>query len=117
MRRAVVTGIVLAALASGCGGGSDGTGSRPGLDTGSQGPAATATPQASDGQLGGAVVARPGNLSLHGKVEKITGKSILPPSQKHALVAEDNCSNVDLQPTPQNLSTVSDAIFCLMNAM
>ena len=117
MRRVVLTGMVLAALASGCGGGSDATGGRPVATSGSQGPAATATPQASDGQLGGAVVARPGNLKVNGKVEKITGKSILPPSQKHALGAEDNCSNVDLQPTPQNLSTVSDAIFCLMNAM
>src|SRR4051812_301976 len=117
MRRVVVTGIVLTALASGCGGGSDGTGLRPPADSGSQGPATTATPQASDGRLGGAVVARPGNLQLHGKVEKITGKSILPPSQKHALGAEDNCTNVDVQPTAQNLPTVSDAVFCLMNAM
>src|SRR3954452_21474368 len=117
MRRAVVvTGIVLAALASGCGGGSDGTGSRP-IATGSQGSAATATPQASDGRLGGAVVARPGTLKTRGGVEKITGKSILPPSGKNALGAEDNCTNQDLQPTSQNLQTVSDAVFGLMNAM
>ena len=117
MRRAVATGIVLAALASGCGGGSDGTGSRPAAPSSSQGPAAAATPQASDGQLGGAVVARPGSLSLHGKVEKITGKSVLPPGKGNALGAEENCTDVDVQPTQQNLQHVSDVVFCLMNAM
>src|SRR3954454_22011572 len=117
MRRAVATGMVLAARASGCGGGSDGKGRPPAVDSGSQGSAATATPQASDGQLGGAVVARPGTLTLHGHVQKITGKSILPPSTKNALGAEEGCQDVDLQPTPQNLAHVSDVIFCLMNAM
>ena len=116
-RAVVVTGIVLVALASGCGGGSDGTGIRPAAKSDSQGSAATAMPQASDGQLGGAVVARPGTLTTRGHVEKITGKSVLPPSKRSALAAEDNCQNQDLQPTAQNLQTVSDAVFCLMNAL
>src|SRR5436190_5870704 len=117
MRRApLVTGIVLCALASGCGGGSDGSGA-PANSSRSQGPATAAAPQASDGRLGGAVVARPGTLQLHGKVERITGKSVLPPSTRNALGAEDNCTDVSVQPTAQNLQHVSDVVFCLMNAM
>src|SRR3954468_4606200 len=117
MRRAVVTGIVLIALASGCGGGSNGSGSHPSAGSRSQGPAAIATPQASDGRLGGAIVARPGTLELHGKVEKITGRSILPPNTKNALGAEENCTGVEAQPTAETLQQISDSIFCLMNAM
>src|SRR3954453_4871925 len=120
MRRAVLaTGIVLAALASGCGGGSDGLGSRPNANSGSQGPAAAAIPQASDGRLGGAVVARPGTTDDKGGAAKITGRSILPPPVpgKHGVGAEENCTDVDVQPTASNLAHVSDVIFCLMNAM
>src|SRR3954449_13474589 len=120
MRRAVLaTGIVLAALASGCGGGSDGLGSRPNANSGSQGPAAAAIPQASDGRLGGAVVARPGTTDDKGGAAKITGRSILPPpvSGKHGVGAEENCTDADVQPTASNLAHVSDAVFCLMNAM
>src|SRR3954447_14072761 len=120
MRRAVLpTGIVLAALASGCGGGSDGLGSRPNANSGSQGPAATAIPQASDGRLGGAVVARPGTTDDKGGAAKITGRSILPPpvSGKHGVGAEENCTDADVQPTASNLAHVSDVVFCLMNAM
>lgn len=79
MRRAVATGIVLAALAGGCGGGSDRLGGRPAAESSPQGPAATVTPQASDGRLGGAVVARPGRTDLNGGVERITSRSIEPP--------------------------------------
>src|SRR4051812_2963183 len=117
MRRAVVTGIVLVAAAGGCGGGSNGSGSHPSAGSRSQGPAAIATPQASDGRLGGAIVARPGTLELHGKVEKITGRSILPPNTKNALGAEENCTGVDAHPTAETLQQISDSIFCLMNAM
>jgi uncharacterized protein YkwD len=118
MRRAVATGMVLAALASGCGGGSDGTQIRPGGTSGSPGPAAAAPPQASDGQLGGAVVARPGTTETHGGVERITGKSVAtPPSAKSGVGAEENCADADMQPTAANLAHESDVIFCLMNAM
>lgn len=118
MRRAVVTGIVLAALASGCGGGSDRPGGRPAAGPSSQGPAAAVTPQASDGRLGGAVVARPGKTTRRGGIERITGKSVLPPPVSRGGVgAEDNCTDTEVQPTPQNLAYVSDVILCLMNAM
>ena len=109
--------MVLAALASGCGGGSDRSGDRPADLSSSQGPGATVTPQASDGQLGGAVVARPGIVESRGQVERITGKPFHPRSTNHGVGAEQSCSDVDVQPSPQNLAHVSDVIFCLMNAM
>src|SRR3954452_9867126 len=118
MRRVVVTGIVLAALASGCGAGSDRSGVRPATTDRSQGPAAAVTPQASDGRLGGAVVARPGGIETKGGVERITGEDLRAPKLPHGgVAAEDSCPDVDVQPSPQNLAHVSEVIFCLMNAM
>jgi uncharacterized protein YkwD len=67
--------------------------------------------------LGAAVVARPGETKVTGRVRRITGRSVLPPSTKHALGAEANCADADVQPTASNLSHVSEVIFCLMNAM
>jgi uncharacterized protein YkwD len=76
------------------------------------------TPQASDGRLGGAIVARPGTIERKGGVERITGKSVLPPPVPRGGVgAEDNCTDPEVQPTPQNLAHVADVLFCLMNAM
>jgi uncharacterized protein YkwD len=118
MRRMVATGIVLAVLASGCGAESDRSGVRPATTDRSQGPAAAVTPQASDGRLGGAVVARPGGTEVGGGGERITGKDIRPPKlPKGGVAAEDSCPDVDVQPSPQNLDHVSEVIFCLMNAM
>ena len=117
MRRAVATGIVMTALVSGCGGGSDRSGDRPGA-SGSQGPAATATQLAPDGRLGPAVVARPGNTEVSGRGRRITGGSILPPpSARRALGAEAGCADAELEPTAENLAQVSAVVFCLMNAM
>ena len=104
--------MVLAALASGCGGGSDRPAGRPADLSSSQGPGATVTPQASNGQLGGAVVARPGMVESRGHVEKITGKPFRQRSNGHAVGAEENCADADVQPSPQNLAHVSDVIFC-----
>jgi uncharacterized protein YkwD len=76
------------------------------------------TPQASDGRLGGAVVARPGKTTLRGGIERITGRSVLPPPVPRGGVgAEESCTDTVVQPTPQNLAHVSDVILCLMNAM
>jgi uncharacterized protein YkwD len=116
MRRAAVIGTVMVALASGCGSGSKGTVSAPAAGDGSTGPAAGA-PQVADGRLGAAVVARPGETKVTGRVHRITGRSVLPPSSKHALGAEANCADADIQPTAQNVPHVSDVVFCLMNAM
>src|SRR4051812_44870399 len=117
MRRgAVATAIVLAALATGCGGGSDRLGSGAATPPVSKGAGAAVKPQASDGRLGGAVVARPGTIKRHGGIERITGKSVLPPPVPNGGVgAEDTCADVDVQPTAQNLSHVADVVFCLMN--
>jgi uncharacterized protein YkwD len=115
MRRAVATGMVLTALASGCGGGSDRPAGRP---AGPSGSAATVTPQPSDGRLGGAVVARPDRTESIGGPERITARSVRPARPKGAGVgAEANCTDADVQPTPQNVAHVSDVVFCLMNAM
>jgi uncharacterized protein YkwD len=110
--------MAVAALASGCGGGSGAAGTPSAADAGSSGPAAAAAaPQVADGRLGAAVVARPGETKVTGRVRRITGRSVLPPSTKHALGAEANCADADVQPTANNLSHVSEVIFCLMNAM
>lgn len=120
MRRAVFAGMVLAALASGCGsGGSDGAGRPSAPQSGSPGSAATVTPQATDGRLGGAVVARPGLIRTLSPARRIEAADLRGRGGKAGvgIGAEAACADVDLQPTPQNLSRVSDAVFCLMNAM
>jgi uncharacterized protein YkwD len=116
IRRAALAGMAVAALASGCGGGSGAAGTPSAADSGSSGPAAAA-PRVADGRLGAAVLARPGETKVTGRVRRITGRSVLPPSAKHALGAEANCADADVQPTANNISHVSEVIFCLMNAM
>jgi uncharacterized protein YkwD len=104
------------AFASGCGG-TGGGGEKPAAGPASTGAAPVVTAQATDGRLGPAVVARPGKTTVTGRVRRITRDSVLPPSTKHALGAEANCADADVQPTTENLAHVSDVIFCLMNAM
>jgi uncharacterized protein YkwD len=112
MRPVLAAAVVTAAFVSGCGGGSD----RPPAEPGGGG--AVVKPAASDGRLGGALIARPGSLKLRGRVERITPKLLRPPAVVRGGVgAEDNCADVDVQPTAQNLAHVSDVILCLMNAM
>ena len=116
MRRYVIMGLALAALAAGCGGGSDGLGRRPAAHS-SQGAAKTASPAVMDGRLGDAVIARPGSTQVTGHVRRIKPADAIRKSAKQGLGAEANCQDADIDPTPANLAHVSDVIFCLMNAM
>jgi uncharacterized protein YkwD len=116
MRRFAIFVMAGTAFASGCGG-SGGGGGKSTAGPASTGATPAVTAQATDGRLGPAVVARPGKTTVTGRVRRITGRSVLPPSTKHALGAEANCADADVQPTPENLAHVSDVIFCLMNAM
>ena len=118
MRGAAAIGLAGLALATGCGGGSDGRGAPAANDTsGARRPATAATPQATDGRLGDAVVARPGLTKVTRHTRRIPGRAAMPPSGKHALGAEENCADADLQPDADNLAHESEVIFCLMNAM
>jgi uncharacterized protein YkwD len=74
-------------------------------------------PRATDGRLGDAVVARPGLTKVTGHTRRIPGRAALPPSRKHALGAEENCADADVQPDTGNVAHESEVIFCLMNAM
>src|SRR3954469_2755244 len=112
------TGIVLTALASGCGGGSGPPDGHRGADAAPPGAGALVRPPASDGRLVGAIVARPGMTRRRGGLERITGRSLLPPAGAQGGVgAEENCADADVEPTAQNLPHVADVLFCLMNAM
>ena len=116
-RRAVATGLAVAALATGCGGGSDRPGGRSVAEPGGQAPAASAKSGVTDGRLGTALVARPGHTEVTGSLRHLTARDARPPSARHALGAEANCEDADVQPTPDDLAHVSAVIFCLMNAM
>jgi uncharacterized protein YkwD len=117
MHRAALAAMAVAALASGCGGGSGPAGPPAAGHPGPSGAVAATGQQVADGRLGAAVVARPGETKVTGRARRITGRSVLPPSTRHALGAEANCADADVQPTAANLAHVSDVIFCLMNAM
>jgi uncharacterized protein YkwD len=55
---------------------------------------------------------------VKGGVERITGKDLrAPKAPRGGVGAEDDCPDVEVQPTPENLDHVSEVIFCLMNAM
>ena len=118
MRRAFIPAVLLvAAVATGCGGGSNRTAGHPAAQPGSHGAGATVTAVVSEGRLGGALIARPGKTLVRGHVEKFTGQVHLPPSKLHGVAAEDSCTDQTVEPTPDNLAHVGDVIFCLMNAM
>jgi uncharacterized protein YkwD len=117
MRGAGAIALTLAALATGCGGKSGQNEAAPGANKAKQAPGALVTPTATDGRLGPALIARPGQTKQTGRLRKLTPRLTLPPAIRNAIGAEANCADADIQPTVDNLAHVSDVIFCLMNAM
>ena len=71
-----------------------------------------------DGRLGGAVT----DSSADRERELSKGRRIDPsvlrpaPNAHEGIGAADQCANADIQPDPGNLSAVSDATLCLLNA-
>ena len=88
-------------------------------------PAATAAPGATgarpvltDGRLGGAYTAKPGEEKLLDRGGRRPSPSVAKPRPGRAGVgAEAACADGDLQPTPGNLDQVSAVVLCFMNAM
>src|SRR3954468_24183178 len=80
LRGLATTGILLTALARGCGGESGRPEGHRSADPASPGAGAPVRPPASNGRLAGAIVARPGMTKRRGGLERITGRSLLPPA-------------------------------------
>src|SRR3954454_11990533 len=109
MRSAVAIGLAVTAFAAGCGGGSDRSSDRPATSSPeSQGPAAAASPEVTDGRIGEAVVARPGTTRVTGRVRRIPPAAALPRSGRKAVGAEQNCRNTDIEATASTLATAND---------
>jgi uncharacterized protein YkwD len=119
MRRAAAAGLIVAALAAGCGGGSNGSANRSVSVPGGPAPVANGPGGATVGRLGPALVARPGHTKVTGNPRPLNARDAQRAAAraKRALGAEANCQDATVQPTPDNLAHVADVIFCLMNAM
>ena len=115
MRRLVVTSALAAALVSGCGGGDD-----PAPEPlPPAGASAARTPSAAtDGRIGGAYTATPGEERVLDKGGRRPRPGVAKPrAGRQGVGAESACPNGDLQPTAANLEQVSSVVLCFMNAM
>ena len=117
MKRCALTVVLLAAASlAGCGTTAD--------PTGPKAAGAPATPGApmsigvTDGRLGGAVTDSSGGRRRElAKARPIDPRVLRPaPNVREGVGAGDQCANADMLPDPGNLSAVSDATLCLLNA-
>jgi len=80
--------------------------------------AKVARPVLTDGRLGGAYTARPGQEEVLGRGGERPKPSVAKPRTDRAGVgAEARCPDGDLQPTGSNLDQVGTVVLCFMNAM
>jgi uncharacterized protein YkwD len=115
MKRAALAPVLLAAAAlAGCG--STGTG-------GASAPPPTAHVGAmsvgiTDGHLGGAVTDSSADRERElAKARRIDPRVLEPaPNLNEGVAGEEQCPNADMAPDASNLSAISDATFCLLNA-
>jgi uncharacterized protein YkwD len=115
MKRSALVPVVLAAASlAGCG--SAGTASTP--HTASGGRVGPMSIGITDGHLGGAVTDTSGGREQElSKGRRIDPRVLRPaPNLDEGVAGASDCANADLQPDAGNLSTISDATFCLLNA-
>ena len=114
MTRAALIPLLLAALGlAGCG--STGTPSTPSAPGARVGPMSIGI---TDGHLGGAITDTSGGREEElSKARRIDPRVLRPaPNLDEGIAGADDCANADLAPDGGNLSTISDATFCLLNA-
>jgi uncharacterized protein YkwD len=114
MTRAALIPVLLAALAlAGCG--STGTPSTPSAPGARVGPMSMGI---TDGHLGGAITDTSGGREEElSKARRIDPRVLRPaPNLNEGIAGADDCANADLAPDAGNLSAISDATFCLLNA-
>ena len=82
------------------------------------GAGAGVRPALTDGRLGGAFTARPGEETVLDRGGRRPKPDVAGPRSDRAGVgAEASCADGDLQPTPANLDRVGTVLLCFMNAM
>jgi uncharacterized protein YkwD len=114
MTRAALIPVLLAAIAlAGCG--STGTPSTPSAPGARVGPMSIGI---TDGHLGGAITDTSGGREQElSKARRIDPRILRPaPNLNEGVAGADDCANADLAPDASNLSAISDATFCLLNA-
>jgi uncharacterized protein YkwD len=116
MKRVALAAILAAASLTGCGSNADPAGPKA-----AGGPATPGSPLSvgiTDGRLGGAVT----DTDAKGERELARPRTIDPrdlhplPNVREGVGAGDQCANADLLPDGTNLSAISDATLCLLNA-
>jgi uncharacterized protein YkwD len=115
-RSALVPVILAAASLAGCGAGAGSDGPKPsGAPSTSGGPLSIGI---TDGRLGGALTDSSDDRERElSKARPIDPRGLRPaPNFREGVGAGDQCADADLLPDPGNLSAVSDATLCLLNA-
>ena len=116
MKRCALVAILAATTLAGCGSNQDPAGPKA-----VGGPATSGAPMSvgvTDGRLGGAITdtdsERERELS---RARPIDPRVLRPaPNVREGVAAGDQCANADMLPAASNLSAVSDATLCLLNA-
>lgn len=114
MRRIAIIGS-LALLVAGCGGGGSKQSSVPATTAPSGG--GTVKAEATKGLLVPALTLDNGKESVTGKVAPISPKEDRPTdAQTHGVAGAAACASASSDPAPSNLTTMSAAVLCLLNA-
>jgi uncharacterized protein YkwD len=117
MKRSALVPVILAAASlAGCGAGAGSDGPKPsGAPSTSGGPLSIGV---TDGRLGGALTDSSDDRERElSKARPIDPRGLRPaPNFREGVGAGDQCADADLLPDPGNLSAVSDATLCLLNA-
>jgi uncharacterized protein YkwD len=116
MKRCALVVLLAAVGLTGCGSNADPAGPKA-----AGGPATPGSPLSvgvTDGRLGGAVTETDAERERElSRARPIDPRVLRPaPNVREGVAAGDQCANADMLPDPGNLSAVSDATLCLLNA-
>ena len=116
MKRCALVVLLAAVGLTGCGSHADPAGPRA-----AGGPATPGSPLSvgvTDGRLGGAVTETDAERERElSRARPIDPRVLRPaPNVREGIAAGDGCANADMLPDPGNLSAISDATLCLLNA-
>ena len=116
MRRIAILGLALALLA-GCGGGDGNKQSKAPVTPGATGGGGAVNAEVTKGLLGPSVDVEEGGTAVTGKIAPISPKEDRPTdAEANGVAGTVACASTTANPASNNLSTMSAAILCLLNA-
>ena len=116
LTRTLVAGFVIALVVAGCGGGDDGGTSVPAPVNQAPSAGGAVTAEGTIGLVGPSSRSTGKSQQFNDKTGKIPGDANRKPKAQVGVGAEDECQNIGITPSADNLDTVNAAILCLVNA-